>query len=550
MRPSTQRFKSKPMELLSKALVSQGFRDQLKRDLARATVCRFLVAYISHDGLHSIGRDLLLAALRDSRSFGVSSLTCAFGYEPLLRLQQSLGEAEVRLKYFMDPLIYEPDELNGLALFHSKLVFLAMERERKAVVYIGSHNWTRRAIGPRGSRNAEASLRIEMEFDVTALNGTGTGLASDVNGHLLQAYQLAACLPATTANRLRFEQWLDRGCRNAPRAPLEGNTIVLAVRKDDGTTATPAQWAELKGKGIYLQALDEKEGARLYDNTSQVLVLVWLSEVDLQAGDQPIILQCRGTTQKAGPNSLQASTNQSTDPIVGFGAIIFDDRQLAAMKNGDREAVRRVSIWSGRPSEVFDFEFPASRSNASQVDEPVRPNYQYHLEVEHIVFPEDGGRPEDADMVWGRESFAVVNKPTDAPVKRAEGYLVTPEEEAAIKKCLVEQLFLNLETARVLPISSFDPMKVGKRLGRHPLHEAYWGPKAKLKHPDYYANLPPGTLIAIPDDLAAERSRERQPTLREPVKRVLRVFTMPLIELQASWKHTARSLGGREPLIE
>ena len=67
------------MKLLSKDLVSLEYREQLQRDLARATVCRFLVAYISDEGIETIGRHLLTRALRDPRSFGVGSLTCSCG---------------------------------------------------------------------------------------------------------------------------------------------------------------------------------------------------------------------------------------------------------------------------------------------------------------------------------------------------------------------------------------------------------------------------------------------------------------------------------------
>lgn len=61
------------MRLLSKELVSSDYRDQLQRDLARAMVCRFLVAYVSVGDVASIGRHLLVRALRDQRSFGVPS---------------------------------------------------------------------------------------------------------------------------------------------------------------------------------------------------------------------------------------------------------------------------------------------------------------------------------------------------------------------------------------------------------------------------------------------------------------------------------------------
>ena len=69
------------MKLLSKELVSLEYRDQLRQDLARATVCRFLIAYVSQEGLNSINRPVLLKAIRNPRSFGVGSIfSCACGY--------------------------------------------------------------------------------------------------------------------------------------------------------------------------------------------------------------------------------------------------------------------------------------------------------------------------------------------------------------------------------------------------------------------------------------------------------------------------------------
>src|SRR2546428_767851 len=148
------------MKLLSEELATTEYTALLKQDLERATVLRFLVAYVSWEGLNLIGRDRLTGALRGPHSFGVASLSCACGYKPLLRLQQGLQAASgLRLKYFMDPLVRDPESPADLALFHSKLVYLFLEREAKSVVYIGSHNWSRRALGPGRPRSAEASLR-------------------------------------------------------------------------------------------------------------------------------------------------------------------------------------------------------------------------------------------------------------------------------------------------------------------------------------------------------------------------------------------------------
>src|SRR5687768_15433992 len=96
------------MKLLSKELVSLDYREHLQRDLARAGVCRFLVAYVSNEGLGSIGRHVLNHALRDRRSFGIASLSCSCRYGPLLQLQAELSD--LRLKYFMDPLVKEEGE--------------------------------------------------------------------------------------------------------------------------------------------------------------------------------------------------------------------------------------------------------------------------------------------------------------------------------------------------------------------------------------------------------------------------------------------------------
>lgn len=114
------------MKLLSEELVSLEYREHLQCDLAQATVCRFLVAYISNQGMDSIGRHLLNRALRDDRSFGVGSLTCSCRYEPLLRLQSELPQ--LRLKYFMDPLVREDDEPSEVSLFHSKLFTSPLDR--------------------------------------------------------------------------------------------------------------------------------------------------------------------------------------------------------------------------------------------------------------------------------------------------------------------------------------------------------------------------------------------------------------------------------------
>jgi len=324
-------------------------------------------------------------------------------------LQDELGDGDVRLKYFMDPLIDGSDEPNGIGLFHSKLIYLLLESEQKSIVYIGSHNWSLRALGPGGPRNAEASLRFESDFVPEHLDGTGGSVAAEVNRHLLDAYSMPACLPAIRANEQVFEQWYQKGCRPAPSSPVERVTALLAVRKDDGAPASCVQWLSLKGRGIYMQALEETEGDSMWQSGDRIVVLVWKSKAELRAGCQPILLQCRETTHKAGPNSQRCGTNQSTAPVAGFDAIIFDEDQLLAMQQKPKTPRSSVMIWSGRPVEIFDFEFPTQRLDSAQVDAGVTPKYQFPMAWQHA------GRQSIMPIYW---RFHSVLPHKEAPMTR------------------------------------------------------------------------------------------------------------------------------------
>ncbi|HYW96924.1 MAG TPA: hypothetical protein VE870_15115 [Bacteroidales bacterium] len=538
---------------MSKELVSLEYREQLQRDLARATVCRFLVAYVSLEGLDSIGRHLLSKALRDERSFGVSSLTCSCGYEPLLKLQEDIGSsAGVRLKYFMDPLVHGSDGPIDIGLFHSKLIYLLLARDNKSVVYIGSHNWSQRALGPGRPRNVEASLRFEMEFTPEHIEGMGSSMASEVNRHLIQAYNMPACLPAVRAYEATFEQWYQKGCRRASLTPIQQVTVVLAVRKYDGTKVTPVQWQGLTGRGIYMQVLEEGEGQQIWQAGNRILLLVWNSEADLRAGNQPILLRCRETTHKAGPNSQLRGTNQSPSPIAGFEAIIFDVDQLSSLGQSLKASRSSVAIWSNRTVQIYDLEFPTQRTDSSQVDAGKTPRYQFYLEVEQVVFPAEGDWPDNPNMVWARESFAVAKTKNSARYEEIPGYHVPAEVETEILKCLKEVLLVdpNQMKTKVLPVSSYDRAKVGKRVSAHPLHETYIGSDLIKRRDEFYLNVSPGFLVAEIDDPHQSEGKDRRPEtleeLKQPVERVQRVFTTPLDELEKNWMAAARNIKKKE----
>lgn len=527
------------MKLLSKELVSLEYRDQLRQDLARATVCRFLIAYVSLDGLDAIGRHLLTRALRDPRSFGVGSLSCSCGFEPLLKLQREMPD--LRLKYFMDPKVNEPTEPDDLALFHSKLVYLLLEREQKAVIYIGSHNWSRRALGSGGPRNAEASMRFEVEIGPGDLEGTSNTLAGNANRHLLDAWSYNWCFPAIEANRPTFEEWYAKGCRRAISSPLQPTVIVLAVRKSVGAAPSPDQWLQLEGRGIYLQVFEESDGQSVWHSDDKLLVLVWDSESMLKSACQPVILQCRITTYKAGQDSQLRGSNQSDNPIDGFEAVIFDETQLAARKAGSNAHRPSVRIWSGGDVNVYDFEFPTSRNDSLQVDNGVQPKYQFHLEVEKVIFPADGHWPGNPRLIWQPETFAVATSRESAKYQDKPGFYVEPKLRDEMLKSLKDVLEIKPDQAKVLPFSEMDRYKVGKRVSRHPLHDTFIGTDAKRVRNDFYSKATPGALVAdIDTTIEADLEMPGAWNDGHPLPRVQRVFTMPFADLFDLWESAAQ----------
>ena len=277
--------------LLSARPVADDYRSSLKADIAEARLVRFAMAYVSQDGLDGLGIPTLLDALTDPDSFGLATLHCGCGFEPLFRLQELLGQETVRLKYFVDPQIGGRDLAEpSLELLHSKLVYLV--RGDRAIVYIGSHNWSGRALGPGSPRNAEASMRMEFEFDERQLDGRGSDLPSQVNKHLLYVWSLGICRPATEVNRTLFEEWRLLCCTRAdPAKGRDRYAVVSAVCDVAGPPfhRSPAFWQSTVGKrvGIYFQLHEEKEGRVLRELQDRVLVLVWASQVDLQLSVAP-----------------------------------------------------------------------------------------------------------------------------------------------------------------------------------------------------------------------------------------------------------------------
>lgn len=520
------------MQFLSKNLVTHDYRTSLQKDLAQATVCRFLVAYVSGEGIKSINRAPLIRALKDSRSFGVASLSCACKHEPLLSLQDEFED--VRLKYFMDPVVEEKDEPKNVALFHSKLVYIYNQRTQKSIVYLGSHNWTRRALGPQGPRNAEASLRLEFEFEDDHLLGIGDSIPSEVNHHLVSAWNSPLCFPATRNNEPTFEEWATKACSKAASVPLEQNTIVLAVRAGHGQ----ADWASLQNSSVYLQILDESDGKLIFEKSNnKLLLMVWETEADLIAARQPVLLKGQISNFNAGPNSSVGGSNQSSSPIAGFTGVVFDEPELSGRTRNRKERRDLVAIRSGRNVSVYDFEFPARSQDCATIDRGIVPNYRFLLEIEAVVMPVDREYERRSELAWSPDSFTVAKNRKETRLEESPGYYVDAERERAILECLQEVLLVDTDSARALPYSESADAKRGKRISNHPLHETYLGSQlSSISERDaYYRDTKQGRLSAELDSLEdVDRSK--------PVKRLQRVFMTPVKDLLEEWRQIAANL--------
>jgi hypothetical protein len=232
-------------------------------------------------------------------------------------------------------------------------------------------------------------------------------------------------------------------------------------------------------------------------------------------------------------------TNQSVAPIAGFEAIVFDETRLVGLQHSTRAARSGIRIWSGRDVQVYDFEFPTTRADSSQVDGADRPKYQFHLEIERVVFPADGQKPGRASFLWERESFAVAARRDSARLEERPGYFVEPEVEAKILRCLSTILYVDPAKARVLPFSKMDSAKLGKRISEHPLHDTYIDRGTSRQRKEFYEKSESGALVAEIDEPRDKRKQEFLSEATDFLPRVQRVFTMPFKDLLELWKNTA-----------
>lgn len=180
-------------------------------------------------------------------------------------------------------------------------------------------------------------------------------------------------------------------------------------------------------------------------------------------------------------------------------------------------------------------------TDSAQIDGGVQPKYQFHLEVDQIIFRSGGNRASNAELLWTPESFAVAKSKDDAKLERVEGYYVPPDVRVQILLYLTEDLLIDRNHAKIWPVSEYDRAKEGKRVSKHPLHDTFIGKDAEQRRDAFYDQAKRGALVAGLDEqrqintsIASQRKAKSQ-----PVERVQKVFTMKLNQLEEEWRSFA-----------
>ena len=481
------------MQVLSQQLISDEYARLLREDLRSGTLVRFLVAYTTDQGLDTIGRTMLLNRLKHSESFGIASISCSCGYEALLNLQSELSDQ--RLKYFMDPDVGDTCEPFRIALLHSKVVYIADVAREKSIVYVGSHNWTARALGSASPRNAELSLRFEEPFRAEHLAGSPESIAGQINRHLRSAYNLPLCLPATKANEPRFIEWKQNACTPAKTPPLDETVVILAVVDPACHPLSIRDWESLVGSTVYVQILEEEDGQLLWNARRDVYLWVWESVAAFGESKPQFILRCRITANNAGEKSQLQGRNEAPSPIEGFRSVVMR-HTVDQLRSGRTATPATYQTHSGRLACLYHFVHPTQSNRSEEYDRLAEPLYQYCLVVNLVAIPSDrvALASQWPRFVWRPETLAVASRPSMAPVMRSPGYRVTPEEESRMLACL-GSFGVDVEARGVFPYSEFDENLIGKRLSSHPLHETYLDLDDQAALRGVYARARKGALV-------------------------------------------------------
>ena len=521
-------------KFLGMELVADDYANMLADDLENAIILRFCVAYVSIPGLNRIGPERLAKALSKDGSFGVASLSCSTGYRPLLSLQNASGT--LPLKYFMDPLIKRnkhSGEPEDIALMHSKLVYMKTLSDDptksgyRSIVYLGSHNWTSRALGGCGIRNGEASYRFEQPFDDSHLSLVRNNFFGEVNAHLNAAYNCRACLDVDAKHEPVFEQWYSRGCEKSKESTKDRVIRLSAILKNEDDVVD-YDWNSLKSAGIYLQSLVEREGRKIWDHrTLTIVVQLWRSVDSVAKAEQPLILICKETTGNASPDSTIKGNNVAEEVLDGFAAVLFDTNNANDSEHDSTSTGARTSHDSYM--DYFWFRTAEPDETSKSIDDRKRPFYQFNIQVTDIVFPESGTffcNNNTDGMQWRRNTLAFVGAKDGAKYERASGYFLPSQEVESIKKELKEQFGATEKNAKVLPLDerSNEKHRIGKRAAMHIVHDAYIPKQSKEDEIQFFEESPEEVIVPSFSDKR-----------KKHISRIEILYTARFTDLKNAW---------------
>ena len=530
------------MQLLSPLPTALEYLRRLREDLQDAKLVRFVVAYVSEPGLESIGMELLAQALKNPHSFGVASLSCSCGFQPLLKLQMHLEPERGKLKYFVDPVVLDTEGDPDLSLVHSKITYI-VRSDGKAVVYLGSHNWSARALGPNAPRNAEASLRVELDFDEAQLTGSGDDFASEINRHLLQCFRLGASLDVHRDNVPIFEDWYRARCEREKPLPLDEYAVVIGVCGTHGEPSTYDHlWSAVftPGASLYLPSHDEHEGQILRRRQDRVLVMAWTSEEALSDSRAPVLLFCKVTRQVAGAASTFGGTSEGD--IENFDLVLRDEVQKQRVAAGDLPGeAQAVTLHNGQVFEYFQLNSVSASTTAAAIDGPAVPKYQNYLQVYQVLLPEWLGHSEDPasamarermvdrekQAVWSAKDLALTSTRQVQP-EVSKNYRVPEEQRQLIMDCFQDFFGLDKSQLRVRPVDPDVAPKELVRLAESKLHYGYVGDKELEDSAAFYSSVRPGRLGVDIDGMKKATDADDTPDV-EP--RVQQLFAEQLREI-------------------
>lgn len=461
-------------------LTGQEFIYKLQSDIDSAEQIKFVIAYINDKGVDYIGRQRLIKALKKDGSFGVTSLSCGFGFDTFVNLNKELGATD-KLKLFLSFNKEEAAE-ESHTLLHSKIIYLKIREGNtiKQVLYVGSHNWTGRALGANvKGNNAEASLRLEFELD------DNSNILKSSLIHLEKAYKLKSCFNAVKSNLSIFSDWIQLKCpkygRGIKTIKRENYNLLLCIGENQEFDIE--DFAYKKNHSIYLHIDNFSDSERINDSSTKFLLLFWVNTNSFENQDPPIYIFCEKNTDNLTKQG--GGVNQIQNTVGGFEFSLSIKSQSILKQKNNVEA----SFW--------DLKYFFEKTDVIKINLNTPAVKQILLKIETIIPPKSykNGKSGLLNYSPGQIPFFDNTPPSIEPIKG----VATNNQEINNEIYLELKREFNLKSNEIDPvliIKHIDP-KSGYRLSKNPLNKFVLG--EMLSEKDYYNSLPVESFSEIAD---------------------------------------------------